>query len=764
MNLQKLTSTFWAIFAVIAMSLFSISCSDTETTDSTGFAIYYTGMTDIGPSMVGTISSPTYKGAAPSDFAITGITLNGEAYTGGCFEIDPETGKISISDTKNAQTGRYSISISCVAGGKSYHFPNIVTVKMLAAAPEGIKMTPAQLTADYGDVIDINSIADMPTSQISTEGEHISVTGYKVGPVALVTMNGEEKEYQPLSEEYKNCFSITPQGVFSIIQGSEEAALLEPGVYSVSILVNTKVAETILEKAVEVKITSKPLELVYSKNEGMIEEMTGNEPTEFNTCVVPTFKGSTDGLEFAIYSVTPATDKIKINEKTGQIYVEPGHGFKEGDVFEISVLARNAYNTPEEEGTVFENVFTLKTVGFINPISDFYYGKKTNNNIISRTELARFEITPKINGDEVLYKFELPEELKNVGLTFDENNGSITAIKGHKAPLGDHKLKVTATNPKGSTTIEVTLTIRANPNKFTYIHYGNNLDEGGAEREGVEYQNQFRFYKQGDMGEIKAPKTDFKGKNTDLKWKFTKIHQTGIKENGEDGSFTVNGWKNNQVGIILVEATAGDDPDTQVTVTTPVFFHCCSEVDGYTVEYSPMVLHVNPKTGGASAVPVIKKKGVALTNEQRAEFWMDYRRAFNYYNNGGVRSNGVAHENGQPSGSVVSDFMVELWNKCNGGKGSKQPMSYFATGKGGELIKAKDEWSTTLGYVDNGSDLNKRLSVNVVPNQWNVDGWANGFMVGQMTFLENKRPTNDQLNTGKEIFPFIIWFDENYEK
>ena len=236
MNLQKLTSTFWAIFAVIAMSLFSISCSDTETTDSTGFAIYYTGMTDIGPSMVGTISSPTYKGAAPSDFAITGITLNGEAYTGGCFEIDPETGKISISDTKNAQTGRYSISISCVAGGKSYHFPNIVTVKMLAAAPEGIKMTPAQLTADYGDVIDINSIADMPTSQISTEGEHISVTGYKVGPVALVTMNGEEKEYQPLSEEYKNCFSITPQGVFSIIQGSEEAALLEPGVYSVCLL------------------------------------------------------------------------------------------------------------------------------------------------------------------------------------------------------------------------------------------------------------------------------------------------------------------------------------------------------------------------------------------------------------------------------------------------------------------------------------------------------------------------------------------------
>lgn len=178
MNLKKLTSSFLAILAVVTLSVFNISCSDTETTDSTGFAIYYTGMTDIGPSMVGTISSPTYKGAAPSDFAITGITLNGEPYSGDCFEIDPETGKISISNTKNASTGRYSISISCMAGGKNYSFPDIVTVKLLAAAPEGITMTPNLLTVDYGDVIDINSIVDMPTSVVSTEGEHISITKY----------------------------------------------------------------------------------------------------------------------------------------------------------------------------------------------------------------------------------------------------------------------------------------------------------------------------------------------------------------------------------------------------------------------------------------------------------------------------------------------------------------------------------------------------------------------------------------------------------
>ena len=322
MSLKKITSSFWAILAVVSLSLLNISCSDTETTDSTNFVIYYTGMTDIGPSMVGTISSPTYKGAAPSDFAITNITLNGEPYSGDCFEIDSETGEISISNTKNAATGRYSISISCVSGGKSYNFPNIVSIKMLAAAPEGITMTPNLLTADYGDVIDINSIADMPTSVVTTEGEHISITGYQIGAVELVTADesGENLAYQPLPEEYKLCFSVSNDGIFTIIQGST-SEILNPAVYSISLILKTKVGEAMLERAIQVKITSKPLALTYAKNYGKIEEKTTDEPTAFNS-EIPTFKGSTDGLRFSIHSVTPATDKIKINEKNGQIYVE----------------------------------------------------------------------------------------------------------------------------------------------------------------------------------------------------------------------------------------------------------------------------------------------------------------------------------------------------------------------------------------------------------------------------------------------------------
>lgn len=759
MNLQKLTSTFWAIFAVIAMSLFSISCSDTETTDSTGFAIYYTGMTDIGPSMVGTISSPTYKGAAPSDFAITGITLNGEAYTGGCFEIDPETGKISISDTKNAQTGRYSISISCVAGGKSYHFPNIVTVKMLAAAPEGIKMTPAQLTADYGDVIDINSIADMPTSQVATEGEHISVTSYKIGSVELVTKGSstDENQYQPLAEEYKNCFTISNTGLFSIVQG-EASKRLEPAVYSISLILGTKVEETMLTRAIEVKITSKPLDLIYAKGEGKIEEKTTYEPTTFMS-EIPTFKGSTDGLVFSIYSITPQTDKIKINEKTGQIYVEGDHGFKVGEVYTISVCARNAYNTEEEEGKIFNNIYTLETVAFIEPITNFSYGE---DNTIEKMELARYTVTPEIMGYVQGYECELPEPLRLAKVEFNRKDGSITANKGNKLPKGRYTFQVTAINEsKGNKTIDVTLNIIENPNKFTYIHYGNNLGEGGIELDGEQYQNQFRFYTNEFKTCLPKATTDYKGKLENLKWSFKSMRFITMASGypKTDGQIRFKDWKDNQCGIVLITATAGDDKDTQVSVTVPVCVQMLNK-PAVQIEYTPFVLRVNPKVGGISSTPKISKGGKELTEAEKAKFVLDYRRNFEYYNIAGVRKNGKELESGKPDKAPISPFVQNLWRSCEMSEsqyGSKDPMSYYKD------LLPKLSWENTLAYVDNSRDPSKRHTVTVLPNMWKEkETWANGCFMGTMTYVEDGNASG--VSGGTETNPFIIWFDENYEK
>ncbi|WP_175629966.1 surface glycan-binding family protein [Bacteroides acidifaciens] len=757
MSLKKITSSFWAILAVVSLSLLNISCSDTETTDSTNFVIYYTGMTDIGPSMVGTISQPTYKGNTPSDFAISSITLNGEPYSGDCFEIDSETGKISVQNTKNASTGRYSISISCVSGGKTYNFPDIVVVKLLAAAPEGVVVTPNLLKADYGDIIDINSIADMPTAMVTTEGEHISITSYKIGAVELVTNEegASAPSYQPLDEEYNKCFTISTDGEFSIAQG-EVSEKLEPAIYSISLILGTKVEETMLERAVMFQVTSKPLELIYSNNYGKIEEKTNEDPTTFKS-VVPSFKGSTDGLTFSIYSVSPSTDKIKINEKNGQIYVEDGHGFKKGEIYTISVCARNMYNTEEEVGKIFNDIYTLETVDFIKPITKFSYTEDGNNKI-KKVELARYTIVPEIEGDEVLYKFSnVPDELKNSGVTFNENDGSISAIKGNKVAKGTYTFSVTAENTKGPKTIEVTLEIIDNPNKFTYIHYGNNLGADGAELEGDIYQNQFRFYSNQFSSYFPTPTTDYNGDATDLKWSAEMIRflEPAGGYPKANGQIRFKNWKDNQVGILLVTATAGDDPDTQVTVSVPVFVHMLKS-PVYQIEYTPFVLHVNPKVGGTSTSPKITTKGADLTEEQRSMFLLDYRRTFLYYNFGGKRSDGTFHEDGRPDADPISPFMQNLWDKCGAGFGTKTPLSYY------NGTTAKTDWSKTLGYVDNSNDKNKRHTVNILANQWNDDGWANGFLVGAMTYTE----TGDisKLNGGTEIAPFIVWFDENYEE
>lgn len=86
-NYEKLTSRFLAIFLSAVLCIAATSCSETDTTDSTKFAIYYAGITDIGPSMNFTLDGPTYIGAAPSDFAIIGATCNGEVCSTESFTI-----------------------------------------------------------------------------------------------------------------------------------------------------------------------------------------------------------------------------------------------------------------------------------------------------------------------------------------------------------------------------------------------------------------------------------------------------------------------------------------------------------------------------------------------------------------------------------------------------------------------------------------------------------------------------------------------------
>lgn len=733
-TLQKMAPKFQSFLMGLMLVIATISCTETETTDSTNFTLFYSGMTDIGPSMSGVISSPTYKGNTPSNFVITKVTLKGEVYSGDCFSINESTGVISINSTKDTPVGLYKISISCVSGKSSYDFNDIVEVNFMKPVPDGITVEPAKLQVEYSDIIDANSQAVLPTAQVKTDGNHVSISKYEIA-----------------KSDYSHFFSISQSGEVSIVKGSKD---IQPGIYSLSLKLTTGASsdeEGIFENALEVNVTSKPLDLKYEPNESKIEEETelsGNTTFESNA---PSLKGSLEGLTYAIQSVEPATDKIKIDPKTGVLSVAPKHGFKDGEVYQVSVKVVNEF---AKEGISFDNVFTLKVVEYIEPITGFGYANAT------QIESTKFTIVPnaEFKGDEVKFEFiELPQELQNQ-LKIDIK-GIISANKGNSIPLGSHTIKVKATNPKNIDNPSIatfTLTISENVNMFTYIRYGNNLSLTPIEN----YANQFRITVDKGLNagsalkalNVGIPQTNIK-QGVPTVWSIKNGNNCDgvtIDNNGklsfENANWPVNkdGSPINASGFFFVTAVTGSEIDTQVTLTVPVFIHYDLKTNNVLVHYNPFVLQVNPKTGTNSSVPVIS----GPADFDKSKFTLDYRRSFNYTKIGGTLVSGAPDK--------VDSFLQSLWDKYkedsgrSSNYGARYPMSYY-----GNVEKGINTLDKALAYVDKDNNL----VVKINPNKWVQNGeYANGIVSGQMTFdLTGKDPAS-----GSQIFPLMIWFDEKF--
>ena len=126
------------ILGLLSILLLTFSCSP-ELTDTTTFSLhYYDAEVVIGSNVV---LNPTYHGAKPSDFKIYGITRNGVIFydprlDGEILESDPffiksADGTLIVSNTSDLKSGIYKISLSCRAGGNSYEYPELVTIKMM---------------------------------------------------------------------------------------------------------------------------------------------------------------------------------------------------------------------------------------------------------------------------------------------------------------------------------------------------------------------------------------------------------------------------------------------------------------------------------------------------------------------------------------------------------------------------------------------------------------------------------------------------------
>lgn len=747
---QHISSGFMAILMFVFTAVTFSSCEDTETVDKSGFALHYTSLTDIGPSMTGVIASPSYKGSAPYDFAITGITFGdeNEAYTGDCFTIDAAVGSIEVRNTENIAVGTYRISVSCMSAGSFYSFPDIVEVNFLKAVPDGIVVEPSLLTADYNDILDANSEAEMPTAQVTTDNsaEHITITGYAISNVRRGDVIYDNTA-NPL-------FAISETGEISIVKGHDEATEtnLVPGVYTIDLKLNTRAADAnselgIYTDALQVNVISAPRGLSYA--DGYVEagDGTSEHPMRGFTSEAPVLRGSAEGANYAIVAVKrngvedeSAMAKFSIDAATGIITIGDDHGFVIDDVYTVDVSVTNAYSA-EGEVYVGEDALTITVVDWVSAPISLSYGN------VSAQRLIEFTASPEYEGGTtaLVYSFDNLDESLADYLSIDSETGVISAAQMHEITPGDYTVVVKASNFVGEITGTMNLHVDEHPCYFTYIRYGNNL---GLDE--TTEASQFRFHSLSEiqsMGTI-APKTDF---NPDggatLTWSSeAKFQSAGISIDRNTGVLTLGTTEANfarEMPIIFVTATATLD-DFSYSHVVPVFFHYAKEVNGITLEYTPFVFRTSPRLGGRSSVPV-------LGGADASNFLIDYRRSPQYWNLNGERSDGTPHE----SGAIADNqFLTNLWTTYGAGTGSKDPMGFF---RGTDIDRSN--LSRKLGYVDNTSGSSNKYSVVVNPNLWNDDGWADGVFMMTMTFTVDGNINN--VNGGTEIRPIAIWFDKS---
>lgn len=721
-------SSLLRVFLVAVLAMFCVSCDETETTDSTGFILHYYGVTDIGPSMSYELQEPSYKGSAPYDFSITGITLNDEAYTNADnFVIDAETGKITIQNTESMPIGLYSISISCYSNNKAYKFKDAVQVNMLLAVPEGITVEPAEVLVKQED----EKWWEASAKVITDTEKHVSILKCEIA-------QDESKEYlKYFTIENNNTITFNPDQKDNIVPGEK---------YVLSLKLTTKAGEHLYPDAVIFKVISKPYNLQYKPKEVKIEKNAAHESQ------LPTIQGS-EGMSYSIKSVSPEASGFTIDEKTGKISIAENSLSTIGAIYNIDVTVSNEYGSAE-----FPEVYKVTVVDFINPIdpATFSYAvPETYEEMEYAIPVARGLV-----GDEVVYTFAdnnpeaIKEQIEKGRMSIDIESGEIYITKKNTLAPGDYTVSVKASNVKNEATTSFTLAIKANPNKFTF-YYGNNLGLSPAEN----YANQYSIENEAGLLALSLSPTIQPSGQT-IKWKI--VAKSGenvnnlstppakIDENTGNIYFDtaegmVMGTLN--IGMVVVEATCGTG-ELAYTMTAPVFFRVAKAASGVFVDYKPFVFQVNSKTGGESVAPTITSPTGTIL--------MDYRREFNFFPINMISKGEIP----KTKGSQIEYAWKYSWEQMGGdfNGGARKPISYYDESK---PIVNKDHLDKLLAYIN---PTNKAIVIN--PEMWKAseNSYVNGVFIARMIYDTNEStaPGNMKSGSGKQFFPIAIWLDENF--
>lgn len=739
------TITRKAIAALVALTaiIVSVSSCKAELTDTGAFALHYPGITDIGPSTNMDIT-PTWHGGTPESFEIFSIKREGEAVTAECFSIDPTSGVFSIRKSDNLPVGKYRIGIACKVGGERHEFAEAITVNMMPAIPEGIKVTPDKITILLSQVTNLGSDEELPTAQITTEGEHISIRNYLI--------SGVRRDGKALAD-WDGLFSVDKSGKFSILKNNKFNA----GVYVIDFKLTTMVfgadsEEGLFSDALTVEVASAPISLVYNPSTAKVEA------GESYTSPVPEFIGSVTGLEFSIKKVIPESDKFSIDKTSGVITLAKGHEYAIGDEIVLSVSAKNNYGERD-----FDQVLRIGIVEYIAPITLLAYNDTTV------WEGTKVNLKPaQRDGDEVTYSFEeLPDALKE--LTINELNGTISVPKKNKIAKGEYSFKVKAQNPKGSLSATVKWNTIENPYAFTFVRWGNNLGLNPIQN----YADQFRVSTtepttvpviESDIKEGIEALYEIKG-GSKIKGE-SKINYVSIDP--KTGKLTTDpsvlGGKIAQMRahFVFVNIKTGVGTSGETVMKIPVFFdfNAPRTEGGYSIQYNPFAVRCNPKTGTTSVPPTILKNNIVVRGEELKNITMDFRRGFNYWNINGHEK----HLNGAAAKGDNTKFLSRVWaaycQACgffyDSEAGSRKAVSYYENYE--KNTNGKGDLNKAAAYI-RGEDLALHINPEKFVDEY---GYANGIFTGEVTLgLDGKDPQT--ASDPYKLFPLFVWFDTNFQ-
>ena len=730
---RKATAALVALTAIIV----SVSSCKAELTDTGAFTLHYPGITDIGPSTNMDIT-PTWHGGTPESFEIFSVKREDEAVTAECFSIDPTTGVFSISKSDNLPVGKYRIGIACKVGGERHEFAEAITVNMMPAIPEGIKVSPDKITILLSQVTNTGSDEELPTAQITTEGEHISIRNYLI--------SGVRRDGKALAN-WDGLFSVDKSGKFSILKNNKFNA----GVYVIDFKLTTMVfgadsEEGLFSDALTVEVASAPISLVYNPSTAKVEA------GESYTSPVPEFIGSVAGLEFSIKKAVPESDKFSIDKTSGVITLAKGHEYAIGDEIVLSVSAKNNYGERD-----FDQVLRIGIVEYIAPITLLAYNDTTV------WEGTKVNLKPaQRDGDEVTYSFEeLPDALKE--LTIDELNGTISVPKKNKIAQGEYSFKVKAQNPKGSLSATVKWNTIENPYAFTFVRWGNNLGLNPIQ----DYADQFRVSTTGPTT-IPVIESDIKegiealyeikgGSNT----KCVSIDEKTGKLTTDPSVFEGK-IANMRAHFVFVNIKTGAGTSGETVMKIPVFFdfNAPRTEGGYSIQYNPFAVRCNPKTGTTSVPPTILKNNIVVRGEELKNITMDFRRDFNYWNINGHEK----HLNGAAAKGDNTKFLSRVWaaycQACgfvyDSEAGSRKAVSYYENYE--KNTNGKGDLNKAAAYI-RGEDLALHINPEKFMDEY---GYANGIFTGQVTLgLDGKDP--QKANDPYRLFPLFVWFDTNFQ-